>query len=105
MMSRKWIVISAVLIVIGGFVVFASVSERAAEGKAKSFCAQFKAGDDFESAIALMNSTPSTDKWINAGNRLSIMFSSYDPQSVYACEIGSRDGKITDLRYRHLAQD
>ena len=105
-MSRRiWIFAIAVILLVGGFIIFASISERSAESKARSFCSKFRTGDDFNAAIDLMNSTEASDKWISKENRLSIMFSSYDPQSVYACEIDGKDGKIVNVRYRHLDQD
>ena len=102
---RKWALILTPVVLIGAGIIFASLSERAAQDKAKSFCSNFKPGDDFNAASDLVNSTAATDKLLNKENHLSIMFSSYDPQSVYACEIDGKDGKIVSLRYRHLDQD
>ena len=105
MMQGKWIWIVSVFVLIGGLIISASVSEHNAEAKAKSFCAKIKTGDDFNATRELINSTAATDKLVNSDKRLSIMFSSYDPQSVYACEIIGTDGKITALQYRHLEQE
>jgi len=102
---RKWALIATPAILIAGFIAFASVSEHAAQDKAKSFCSNFKPGDDFNAAMEQVNGTAATDKLLNRENHLAIMFSSYDPQSVYACEIEGKDGKIVHLHYSHLAQE
>ena len=102
MTARKWILICTPLILIGSFILFAVLSERAAESRARSFCAHFKTGDDFSSALRLMRSTEASDKWVNKDNHMAIQFSGLDPQSAHACEIDSKDGKISNLRYKYL---
>ena len=102
MSKRKWILIGTPLVLIGAFIIFAVFSERAAESKAKAFCAHFKVGDDFSSAVTLMHSTEASDKWINKANHMAVLFSSFDPQSAHTCEIDSKDGKISKLKYQYL---
>ena len=102
---RKWALILTPVVLIAGLISFALVSEHAAQNKAKSFCSNFKPGDDFNAAMDQINATAATDKLLNKKNHLSIRFSSYDPQSVYACEIDGKDGKIIQVRYSHLAQE
>lgn len=102
---RKWALILTPVVLIAGFIAFASVSEHAAQDKAKSFCSKFQPGDDFNTAMEQVNASSATDKLLNKENHLAIMFSSYDPQSVYACEIDGKDGRVVNVRYSHLAQE
>jgi hypothetical protein len=101
----KWALILTPVVLIAGFIAYASVSEHAAQNKAKSFCSNFKPGDDFNAAMDQVNAAAASDKLLNKENHLAIMFSSYDPQSVYACEIDGKDGKIIKVHYSHLAQE
>jgi len=104
MKRRRWISLTVLVAILGGFGSCVLV-ERRAEIRAKAFCSRFVAGGDFKEAVKTVNAVTDAQKGTFEREGELTVFVSYagaPPFSGHVCSIDGIDGKIAHVRYEHV---
>jgi hypothetical protein len=104
MKRSRWVALAVVLAVSGSFG-SCLLTERRAETKAKSFCARFVIGGDFNQAVAAVNAAMDAKKgaFVHEGEQtVFVSYSGVPPYSRHLCSIDGIDDKIIRVSYEHV---